>query len=203
MGSVSRLISAVKAGQEEAFERLCTRVLPQLTSYADRRCGPYAGVDDGEDIALGVILSLWRAVMVRGRFLGQLSDRQSLWRVLHVLTGQKLQRCRRDGTRKKRDYRKTLRSADLAGDVASWDFGEASCAEPGARLAEQETMDQWLAPLTEEQRLLVGLKLMGATNREIADHLGMSLRTVERELSEIRSVWGERYQAVTGKPPPR
>jgi RNA polymerase sigma factor (sigma-70 family) len=202
---VTHLIGALKAGRDDAFDQLCVRLLPQLTSYADRRHGgSRVGLEDGEDIAQRVFLSLWHAVEGRGRFLAQLSDRQSLWRVLVVLTSQKVRRVWRDGTRKKRDCRRTLLSSDAGTDgVDPWDTCEAASPEPGADLIIQETIEEWLTPLTENQRVIASLKLVAATNPEIAAHLGISVRSVERELSEIRSLWEERYETVTGRPPSR
>ena len=185
MGSVTDLIGALQAGRDGAFEGLCKRLLPRLTSFAHRRCGGLAaGLDDGEDLALGVFLSLWR--------------------VLVMMTGQKLRRSLRHGTRKKRDCRRTLRLSGTATDeVGLRHASPAAAPEPGADLVARETIDEWLAPLTEDQRVIASLKLVAASNREIATHLGVSLRSVERELSIIRAVWGGRYEAVTGQPPPR
>jgi RNA polymerase sigma factor (sigma-70 family) len=203
MGSVTNLISALQDGRDGAFEGLCKRLLPWLTSYADRRCGVLGvGLDDGEDIAQGVFLSLWRAVADQRPVVTRLSDRSSLCRVLVMLTGQKLRRSLRDGTRKKRDYRRTLRLSGAVADGAGFRYASPAAApEAEADLVARETVDEWLSPLTEEQRVIASLKLVAATNREIAAHLGISLRSVERELSIIRSVWGERYEAIAGHPP--
>ena len=41
----------------------------------------------------------------------------------------------------------------------------------------------------QEQRSVALLKLQGYSNREIADKIDSSLRTVERTLNRIRSIW--------------
>ena len=64
-----------------------------------------------------------------------------------------------------RDRRRTALHGDLAGEALVSDF---------------------LASLPERQRQIVQLRMAGCTGREIADELGISLRTVERELSLIR-----------------
>ncbi|HEX5270317.1 MAG TPA: ECF-type sigma factor [Gemmataceae bacterium] len=204
MGSVTGLIGEFRGGDPLAFADLCGRFLPKLAAYANRRLGnARAGVDDGEDVALAAFLAFWEVVTDGRPFLGQLSDRESLWRILTTLANQKVRRSRRDSTRLKRDYRKTLREADHScTDNAGTCHPLASQQEePEAALLLAEAISQWLEPLTQGQRLIVNLKRIGATNLEIADHLGVSLRAVERELSEIRSVWRERFRDVTGLPP--
>jgi FixJ family two-component response regulator len=52
--------------------------------------------------------------------------------------------------------------------------------------AEDAAVRDYLERLTECQRRIVEMRMADFTNREIADELGIGLRTVERELSQIR-----------------
>ena len=59
--------------------------------------------------------------------------------------------------------------------------------QPGEALALAEQFEHVLAELSEEERRIVDLKLKEHTNREIADLLGCSERTVRRLLAELRT----------------
>ena len=45
--------------------------------------------------------------------------------------------------------------------------------------------------LDDDQRAIADAKLEGLTNPEIAERINRSLRTVERKLRVIRSLWSE------------
>ncbi len=51
---------------------------------------------------------------------------------------------------------------------------------------ERAIWNEALARLTDRQRQIVAFRRAGLTQREIADEMGISLSTVERELSDIR-----------------
>ena len=56
------------------------------------------------------------------------------------------------------------------------------CGNP----AQEALVNDFLGSLTERQRQIVQLRMAAFTNQEIADELGVGLRTVERELSQVR-----------------
>lgn len=52
--------------------------------------------------------------------------------------------------------------------------------------AEEASLNSYLGQLTDRQRQIVLMRMAGCTTQEAADELGLSLRTVERELSQLR-----------------
>jgi DNA-binding NarL/FixJ family response regulator len=55
----------------------------------------------------------------------------------------------------------------------------------------RETLANLKAALIPRQRAVVELKLAGLSNSEIASRVGLSVRSVERDLSEVWSMWNE------------
>ena len=54
----------------------------------------------------------------------------------------------------------------------------------------REEMDGLLARLEDDElRTIAMMKLEGSTNQEIADHLDVTERTVERKVKKIRDAW--------------
>ena len=65
---------------------------------------------------------------------------------------------------------------------------------PSPELAAEfgETLDGLVDQLEDDRlKTIVASKLEGYTNREIADRLGCTERTVERKLERIRQQWGD------------
>lgn len=194
MSRVTALIARFKGGSHSAYHALFAAYFPGLVSAADRRLGPApAGPADAEDVALSAFFGLWREV-ADGRPLGDgLTDRDSLLRALAVLTAQKARRARRDACRRKRDARRTVRAADMsAAERGAWDGLSDQSSAPDTRALFGEALAEALGLLTPLQQEIVEYKLVGHTNPEIAQLAGCSLRTVERQLSEVRSLWVER-----------
>ncbi len=83
-------------------------------------------------------------------------------------------------------------------------FQEPSGEEPGLLEAaagnrrddpvETAIVREYLAKLPERRRRVVQLRMAGYSAQEIADQLGVSLRTVERELELARKYYLEKFQ---------
>lgn len=184
MPDVTRLIARFKEGSHSAYHTLFQSYFPGQVAAARRRL-PAGGLADAEDVALSVFHSLWREVADGRQLSDRLTGRESLLRTLALLTGQKIRRARRHDRREKRDGRRTVHGADL---VALADAG----APPDWRTCFRETWADLTEGLTALQCAIVELKLAGHTNADIAIRVGRSERTIERQLSEIRTLWEER-----------
>jgi DNA-directed RNA polymerase specialized sigma24 family protein len=183
-GSVTHWLDQLKAGDAAAAQPLWERYFQRLVVLARQqlRSAP-CHLADEEDVALGAFDSFCRDAQ-RGRF-PQLADRDDLWRLLVVFTAQKA----RDLTRRERANKRGGLSP-----VAGVDLAQILGPEPSPDFAAQ---------VTEECRRLLGLlgggslrsialwKMEGYCNEEIAAKLGCALRTVERRLAVIRSLWRE------------
>ena len=195
-GSVSRWIVALQGGNVSAAQPLWKRYHRRLAGVARKmlRSASRAALDE-EDIVQNVFHSFFRAVM-RGRF-PQLEDRDSLWRLLVVITVNKTLRQLNHERRQKR------------GGTAAADPRDAKTRDPEAQerellqVAAPEPAPDFAAQLKEQYgRLLEVLedltlrrvavwKMEGYGNDEIAAMLGCSRRTVARKLDSIRVLWSQ------------
>ncbi len=130
---------------------------------------------------------LWRGA-IAGRF-PQLVGRADLWRLVATMATQKAVDQQRHERRDKRGGGYTCRAADLGkGAVLDLTAGRDPSPEKAAMLDEdcQQRLD---ALQDEDLRRIAIWKLDGENNDEIARRLGCGLRTVERKLGVIRSIW--------------
>jgi DNA-directed RNA polymerase specialized sigma24 family protein len=180
-GSISRWLGRLRAGDQQAAAGLWERYFERLVEVAHGklRDAPRR-VADEEDVALSAFDSLCRGVE-RGRF-PELLDRDSLWRLLVVITARKAAHLKRDAGRQKRGGGAN-EEADLAQIL---DAGPTP--EFAAQLAEEH--GRLLDGLGDEELRAVALwKMEGHTNEEIANRLSCGLRSVGRKLRIIRSIW--------------
>jgi RNA polymerase sigma factor (sigma-70 family) len=187
-GSISRWIGPLKEGDPEAAQQLWEQYFHRLVCLARRRLGSAVPrVGDEEDIALSAFASLCRGAEA-GRF-PQLDDRDSLWKILVVLTARKASHLLRDEGRQKRRGGRVSLDAEIGGtsllqQVISREPTPAFVAE----VAEQ--YQQLLARLESPELIRVAsLKMEGYSNDEIAAQLDCTTRTVERRLRLIRGLW--------------
>ena len=148
---------------------------------------------DEEDIVINAFDSFFRGVKQQ-RFI-DLADRTSLWRILAMLTSRKVAREIERRMSQKRGQGKVRgesvfqptddNDAGRLGDV-EWDPKQ----QPDFLAQMREEMDVLLARLEDDElRTIAMMKLEGSTNQEIADHLEVTERTVERKVKKIRDSW--------------
>ena len=178
--SVTHWLGRLKAGDADAPGPLWRRYFPRLVALARARlAGAARAAADEEDVALSAFDSFCRDAAA-GR-LPRLDDRDDLWRVLLVITGQKAVDLVRRETAAKRGGNAT--AVDLAGVAAADPTPEfaALAADEFRRLLD-------LLPDADLKALAVW-KLEGLTTDEVAARWGCVPRTVERRLRVIRSLW--------------
>jgi DNA-directed RNA polymerase specialized sigma24 family protein len=193
--SVSQWLDRLREGDPAAAQRLWERYYLRLVGLARKKLeGVARRSADEEDVALSAFDSFCRGAG-DGRF-PQLHDRDNLWRLLVTITARKAYQLALHEGRQKRGGNAVLDEAALAGP------GDTS-VEPGGleQLLDSDPTPQFAAQVTEEyHRLLSCLpdaelrcvaqwKLEGYTNEEIGGKLGCALRSVERKLKVIRSLW--------------
>jgi RNA polymerase sigma factor (sigma-70 family) len=190
-GSISRWIDPLKEGNPDAAQQLWERYFQRLVGLARRRLGaaaPRAG--DEEDVVLSAFASFCRA-MERGRF-PQINDRDSLWKILVVLTARKASHLLRDEGRQKRRGALSLDARGGKGGEAGALLEQVLSREPTPAFAAEvaEQYQRLLSRLEDPELVRVaGLKMEGYTNDEIAAQLVCTTRTVERRLRIIRGLW--------------
>jgi DNA-directed RNA polymerase specialized sigma24 family protein len=193
--SVSQWIGRLRAGDTEAAQKLWERYFQQLVGLARKKLEglPRRSADE-EDVALSAFDSFCRGTG-HGRF-PDLLDRDNLWRLLVTITARKAYQLRLREGRQKRGGNAVLDEAALAGGGANGAEGvgledlidRAPTPEFAAQLAEE--YERLLARLPDaDLQSVARWKLEGYTNDEIATKLGCALRSVERKLKVIRSLW--------------
>ena len=191
-GSVTRWIDRLRAGDPAAAQALWERYFGELVRLTRRRLRGHARlVADEEDVVLSVFDSFCRHA-AEGRF-PRLEDRDSLWRLLLVITARKTSHLVRDQRRQKRGGAEP-RPDVLAPTGQEAVLGEILARDPTPEFAAQaaEECRRLLDRLGDDELRSVALwKMEGYTTEEIADRLGYVPRTVERKLRLIRTLWAE------------
>lgn len=194
-GSVTSWIQQLDDDQpSDAQQQLWTRYFNRLTTVA-REYLPSATrrVVDEEDVALSVLDSFFAAAS-QGRY-PELQDRTGLWPLLARMAvckslkqRKREQAQKRGGGHVRGDSAFGQKHAD-AQPLSIDDFvGTEPTPETVAEL--RELTDQLLLRLENDTlRCVARRKLEGYGNTEIAREMGVGLRTVERKLMRIRTLW--------------
>ena len=193
--SVTQWIDRLKAGDPDAAQKLWERYFRRLVGLARKklRAAPRRAADE-EDVALSAFDSFCRGAE-QDRF-PQLHDRLDLWQLLVLLTARKALDLAQHERRQKRGGGAVLDEAALPGPADS-SAPEAALEqiegpEPTPAFAAQ-VAEEWLRLLerldSPDLRVVALRKVEGCGNEEIAALLGCGLRTVERRLRLIRSIW--------------
>ena len=193
--SVTQWIDRLKAGDPDAAQKLWERYFRRLVGLARKklRAAPRRAADE-EDVALSAFDSFCRGAE-QDRF-PRLHDRFDLWQLLVLLTARKAIDLTQHERRQKRGGGVVLDEAALPHPVDSSAQGAAL-----EQIAAQEPTPAFAAQVADECRRLLErldspelrqvalLKVEGYANEEIAAQLGCGLRTIERRLRLIRSMW--------------
>lgn len=187
-GTLTGFFVRLRSGEESAARGLWEHFCPRLTGLAQRvfqrRPDRYP---EAEDAALSAFASFCNAAQ-NGRIAADV-DRDSLWRLLKTFTVRKVARAiERDATAKRGGGRVVAESVwagdtdnagglDAAfGTLPTQDF-DLHCEELITKLADEELETIALA------------KLMGYTNKELAERFDCTERRIERRLHAIRQAW--------------
>jgi DNA-directed RNA polymerase specialized sigma24 family protein len=189
-GSVSRWFGPLQAGDPAAARQLWERYFHRLVGLARLKLtnAPRRAADE-EDVALSAFNSFCRNAE-RGRF-PQLSDRDSLWRLLVVLTVRKAQHLMRDETRQKRGGDRPVSEKARGADEDSI-LEQVLSREPTPDMAAQfaEECRGLLHRLGDrELEAIALLRMEGYSVEEIAQKVGYVARSIKRKLHLIRSIW--------------
>ena len=192
IGSVTMQIQEALRGNVEAAGPLWDRYFEAPVRLVRARWGdrPRRALDE-EDIALDAFDSFFRGA-TEGRF-PQLRDRDNLWPLLVVITANKIHDARRKEMAKKRNEGKVQGESawlDTSGDANQRGIEQVIGNEPTPEFAAEvgDEMRHWLDSLgSDVLRSVAVWKMEGYTNREIAEKLGCSERSVESRLKLIRT----------------
>jgi len=190
-GSVSQWLDQLQAGSALAAEQLWQRYFHRLAGLARQQLhGVACPSGDEEDVALSVLDSFCRAAG-QGRF-PEMTDRDSLWRLLVVMTARKAANLRRAEGRYKRGGGKQARREEAPEESPEVLLEQVLSREltPEQVVQMREECERLLRGLGDDELRRVALwRLEGYTVEEIAARLGCAERSVKRRLRLIRSIW--------------
>lgn len=193
--SVTRLYLELREGREEAATDLWQLCCQALVREARKQLGPNERrTSDEEDVALAVFHELCQAVS-DGR-LGDDLRREDLTKLLRHFTRQETLDQRRHSQRAKRGGGVVRGDSVFAmrGDAgrSSAGFQSVPSTEPSPELLVQldDQLQRLLASLEDDRLREVARSVLAGDSRpEIAEKLGLSLRSVERKIALIREAW--------------
>lgn len=193
--AITEWLRGLRYGEAEAAQKLWQHYAQSLEVLARSRLGNFSRtVVDEEDIAQSVFSSICRGAAA-GRF-DNVNNRDELWWLLLAITKHKAVNFIRRETRQIRGEGRVRCEAQMGGENGSKAFrlDELVGRDPAPDFVAMldEEYQGLLAELGDDRlRQIAGLRIEGYEVSEIADKLGVSLRTVERKLNLIRSRWSK------------
>jgi RNA polymerase sigma factor (sigma-70 family) len=195
-GSVTRLIRLLRTG--DATERnlaarlIWRRYFRDLLVLARNNLNKRIRRREDEEDVLQSMYKSFCLRQQRGEF--DLSGRDALWSLLVTITLRKARNTAKRHMRDRRDIAReqTIGDSDDEGESAQWALEQMDAGGPSPAEAAvlNEALERRLEVLADlELRQIALWRLEGYTNREIADRLDRTERSVERRMERIRSKW--------------
>ena len=188
-------LDRLQCGDPDAVDAIWGQCFEKLSSYAQRRLKSMPASDrDGEDVALSAIDTFVRRVG-KNEFSGVV-DSGNLWRVLFDITAKRVAREQRRQLTEKRGSGDVKNEVDLYNpEATSCGFGINESIDIRQQFFQQLEEDRkgLLDKLTqlpggEKLARIVSLHLEGHTHQEIAEVLGVSVSTIERNMKIAKEV---------------
>jgi DNA-directed RNA polymerase specialized sigma24 family protein len=198
-GSVTNWINRLKSGDQAAAQELWQRYFSRLMELCRKKLGPFPRrAADEEDVVVSAFMSFFEGVR-KGKF-PLLKDRDTLWPLLVVISARKAATYIHNESRQKRGRGLVRGESALEGDSGTEGtrgleqiIGDEPTPEFAALVAEE--YEELLVSLQDDSlRTIARFKMEGYENKELAGLLNCSLRTVERKLKVIRTIWGDHAQ---------
>lgn len=193
-GTVTYWLRQIEAGDQDAARQLWQRYYQELVQLARARLGATPRrVSDEEDVALSVLRCLYGGA-ARGQFAAVV-NRQALWQLLAAITARKVVDHQRRLAKKKRGAGRVRGDSVLLGSggdrsESAFDVLPADDATPEVLATAAEEFQRLMALLNDARlRQIAQSKLDGFSNEEIAQSLGLTCRSIERKLQQIRKIW--------------
>jgi RNA polymerase sigma factor (sigma-70 family) len=188
-GSITRLVPQLRDRDALAIEKIWRRYVDRIRGAARPViAGLSPGAGDDEDVAQSAFHSFCQSAAA-GR-LPPIGSRDQLWRLLFTFTRRKaVDRVRRE-LRLRRGGRK-----GAVNDPDAVNRAYDSACSPIEFAEFQEALDDLMQKLAETGDARLGeiarLRLEGASNQEVADELGLAVRTIQRKLHLLERLWSE------------
>jgi DNA-directed RNA polymerase specialized sigma24 family protein len=187
-------IDQLREGDDYAARNLWNHFVRRLYTMASHKLRlTTRAVYDEEDAAQSAFHSVCAGI-IAGRF-PELNDRDGLWRLMLVITAQKIANRHRYDQQQRRDVRRNLSDSIFVAageDTAPAGVDRIVAREPSPEFAAEfvetcEFLYQSLGDPALQQ--IVTLRMEGCTDDEVAERMKGSRRTVQRRLEVIRRHW--------------
>lgn len=192
--SVSSWIRQLGQGNQTAASRLWERYGPALERLARSRYGPALNATfDEQDLAQSVFFALWKNAEAGG--LDEIRDRSELWWLLLKLIHRRACSRLRYNQAQKRSGEvsaQTLVQSSSGALDPLGQFANPRDLPPELIVVLSDEHERLMGLLRNDQlREIAGMKLEGYLVEEIAEKLGISVRSVIRKLNLIREQWDQ------------
>ncbi len=189
-GSVTRWLREFKAGDDYAATRLWERYYRRMRGLANKQLGnARRRVADEDDAAISAFADFCSQAKREG-FKQGLEDREDLWQLLALLTKRRAIDHYRKEVRRGEAGESVLVSPGDSHVTGAQNVESSVTVTPDVAVQTMEDCDRLLELLPDEpMRQIACLKLEGFNNHEISDRVGIALRTVERRIGRIKSLW--------------
>jgi RNA polymerase sigma factor (sigma-70 family) len=192
--SVSTWIAQLRDGDDDAAQRIFQRYVERLAQLAANRLRnrPKRRADEDD-----LVLAAFEEFVERARLgkFPKLRDRDDLWQILLLITDRRaVDHVRRELAYARHVKGESALAAPRATASADSPLASVSAREPtpDEAAAFADDVANLLDRLHDDElQSIVGYRLAGYTDNEIAQRLQCSLRTVERRLKEIREHWSD------------
>ncbi|MCY2962434.1 MAG: sigma-70 family RNA polymerase sigma factor [Planctomycetota bacterium] len=175
------LLARVRAGESDAATELYLRYARRLHGLAQRQISTSLSRRiDPEEIVQSVFRTFFRRAATQDYFV---PEGEELWRLLLVITLNKIRRSAKFHNAQRRDVRRT---SDDQGGIDHY-LSADSYADENALTILRMVIDDVIRSLPENQQKIVRMRIEGYEIDEISQKTDRAKRTVERILQEFRS----------------
>lgn len=192
-GSITEMLSGFDGQETQAIQKIWDEFFARLCRFAESRIyNRHKRLSSGEDIASITMQALFQGFQDR-RFQ-DVRNRDDLWQLLTLIASRKTINVAKNLDRERRG------GGRVRGDSA---LGDENAQQAYAFIQHELTPSEWLEyeELSQELfqtlpndslREVAELRLAGLAKQEIAANLKCHVRTIERKLKLIRSIWETR-----------
>lgn len=195
-GSITRVIRRMQNGDQDGAAYLWQRFYLRLKYLVkDRLRSQLGSLSDEEDLALDSLSEMFKGLL-DGKY-PSLDNREEFWRLLVTVASRNVIDEINRENRLKRGGGKVFHESAFSSlhdeNAALFEQIASTVEAPDVQLMITERCTELLESLTDEGLQAIAImKTAGSTNQEVADALGLSLRSVERRLAEIRQCWSNK-----------
>jgi DNA-directed RNA polymerase specialized sigma24 family protein len=185
-GSITEIFDQLRAGDTKSAKQLWDRFFPRLHAVANKVLAGRELPLGAEDAVQQAFFNFFRRVE-RGQLVGDV-HRDGLWKLLSITTAQIANKQRRNEMAGKRGNGRV----HLASEIDGYDRQPLNLDELIGFVPAPECdliCEELLIRLDDDVREIAVLRLAGYTNSEIKEIVGQPLRSIERRLQLIRSIW--------------